>query len=249
MHHQLSRRHPTRSLATTATKPKPDRLNRIPRRLFRSRGRADSAGHTKPDTTAKHTDKPKVRGPIEFDSQKTPTESPSTPSGDEPATAETSQTETSSTPTSDSDRAPDSELKDAAYQSTGSSAFGRQIHGLIDDLVHQLVTALNGAGNRLTRTNRVDGAVIEWADARLIQHDLEAVVLQLIDGVLRRSDARRRGHSACHGSQRECNECSSRNCGKRQSIHLWCLPRLLLRTDGTPSGHRGLISETRSSAI
>ena len=67
-----------------------------------------------PDTTAKHTDKPKVRGPIEFDSQKTPTESPSTPSGDEPATAETSQTETSSTPTSDSDSAPDSELKDAA---------------------------------------------------------------------------------------------------------------------------------------
>ena len=29
---------------------------------------------TKPDTTAKHTDKPKVRGPIEFDSEETPTE-------------------------------------------------------------------------------------------------------------------------------------------------------------------------------
>src|SRR6478735_9478517 len=31
-----------------SNEPKPDRLNRIPRRLFRSRGRADSAGHTKP---------------------------------------------------------------------------------------------------------------------------------------------------------------------------------------------------------
>jgi hypothetical protein len=73
-----------------------------------------TARDKKPDTTAKHTDKPKVRGPIEFDSQKTPTESPSTPSGEEPTTAETSQTETSSTPTSDSDSAPDSEHMDAA---------------------------------------------------------------------------------------------------------------------------------------
>src|SRR4029078_10464190 len=115
--------------------------------------------------------------------------------------------------------------------------------GLIDDLVHQLITALNGAGNPLPRTNRVDGAVIEWAGAPPVQHDLEAVVLQLMDGVLRRSDARRRGLCARRKSQRQRNECSSRNCGKRQSFHLWCLPRLLLRTDGTPSGHRGLISE------
>ncbi len=69
---------------------------------------------TKPDTTEKHTDKPKVRGPIEFDSHKTLTESPSTPSGEEPTTAETSETETTSTSTSDSDSAQDSEHKDAA---------------------------------------------------------------------------------------------------------------------------------------
>jgi hypothetical protein len=62
----------------------------------------------------KEPNRPKVRGPIEFDAQKTPTESPSAPSGEPSATSETSATETNSKTASDSTNSPGSENKDAA---------------------------------------------------------------------------------------------------------------------------------------
>jgi hypothetical protein len=68
----------------------------------------------KPKPPAKEVDQPKVRGPIEFDSQKTPTESPSSSSGEQAATDDTSATETKSTTTPDSTSSPGSETKDAA---------------------------------------------------------------------------------------------------------------------------------------
>jgi hypothetical protein len=70
---------------------------------------------TKPEPPAKEPDQPEVRGPIEFDSQKTPTESPSAPSGEQSATSETSATETRTTAgASDPASSPASENKEAA---------------------------------------------------------------------------------------------------------------------------------------
>jgi hypothetical protein len=54
-----------------------------------------TAARTKPKPPAKQPDRPKVRGPIEFDLQKTPTESPSSASKEPSATSETSATEDS----------------------------------------------------------------------------------------------------------------------------------------------------------
>jgi hypothetical protein len=51
------------------------------------------AAEKKPKPPAKAADQPEVRGPIEFDSQKAPTESPSSPSGGQAATGDTSATE------------------------------------------------------------------------------------------------------------------------------------------------------------
>jgi hypothetical protein len=73
-----------------------------------------AAAEKKPKPPAKEADQPEVRGPIEFDSQKTPTESPSSPSGGQAATGDTSATETKSTTTPDSTSSPGSETKDAA---------------------------------------------------------------------------------------------------------------------------------------
>ena len=70
-----------------------------------------TATEKKPKPPAKQPDQPKVRGPIEFDSQKTPTESSSS---EESATSGTSATETDSTAASDSTSSPESENKDAA---------------------------------------------------------------------------------------------------------------------------------------
>jgi hypothetical protein len=73
-----------------------------------------AAAEKKPKPPAKDADQPKVHGPIEYDSQKTPTESPSSPSGGQAATGDTSATETKSTTTPDSTNSPGSETKDAA---------------------------------------------------------------------------------------------------------------------------------------
>ena len=61
-----------------------------------------AAAEKKPKPPANEADQPDVRGPIEFDSQKTPTESPSLPSGGQAATGDTSATETKTTTTPDS---------------------------------------------------------------------------------------------------------------------------------------------------
>ncbi len=71
------------------------------------------AKKTKP--SAKESDQPEVRRPIEFDSQNTPTESPSSPAAEQPAaTTETAETETKSTAASDPTGTPETEKKDAA---------------------------------------------------------------------------------------------------------------------------------------
>ena len=76
-----------------------------------------TAAGTKPKPPAKEPDQPKVRGPIEFDSQKKPTESPSSPSGKQSATSpatETNSTAASDSTSSDSTSSPGSENKEAA---------------------------------------------------------------------------------------------------------------------------------------
>jgi hypothetical protein len=73
-----------------------------------------AAAEKKPKPPAKEADQPEVRGPIEFDSQKTPTESPSSPSGGKAAAGDTSAAETKTTTTPDSTSSPGSEYKDAA---------------------------------------------------------------------------------------------------------------------------------------
>ena len=73
-----------------------------------------AAAEKKPKPPAKDADQPKVHGPIEYDSQKTPTESPSSTSGGKAADGDTSATETKSTTTPDSTNSPGSETKDAA---------------------------------------------------------------------------------------------------------------------------------------
>jgi hypothetical protein len=67
----------------------------------------------------KEPDPPKVRGPIEFDSQKTPKESPSAPSGEPSATSETSATETNSKTASDSTNSPGSRTRTPPNGSPG----------------------------------------------------------------------------------------------------------------------------------
>ena len=69
---------------------------------------------TKPEPPAKEPDQTKVRGPIEFDSQKTPTQSPSSPSEEQSAISEPPVTETNSAAASDSTSSSESENKDAA---------------------------------------------------------------------------------------------------------------------------------------
>lgn len=73
-----------------------------------------TAAEKKPKPAAKKPDQPTARGPIEFDSQKTPTETPSSPAGEQSATSETSATETSSTAAADPTGSSGSEKKDAA---------------------------------------------------------------------------------------------------------------------------------------
>jgi hypothetical protein len=76
---------------------------------------------TKPEPPAKKPDKPKVRGPIEVDSKKKPTESPSSPSNERSEAGETTAAETNSTAASDprsssgtEKRSSGTEKKDAA---------------------------------------------------------------------------------------------------------------------------------------
>jgi hypothetical protein len=69
---------------------------------------------TNPEPPAKEPDQTKVRGPIEFDSQKTLTESPSSPSEEQSAISEPPATKIDSTATSDSTSSSESENKDAA---------------------------------------------------------------------------------------------------------------------------------------
>jgi hypothetical protein len=83
-----------------------------------------AAAETKPKPATKKADQPKVRGPIEFDSEKTPTETSASPSVEQPATSETTAIETSaietsaietkSTAASEPTGSPASENKDAA---------------------------------------------------------------------------------------------------------------------------------------
>jgi hypothetical protein len=81
----------------------------------RSRAKAEpTTRDKKPEPPVKDPDKPKARGPIAFDSQKTPTESPPSPSGEPFATSEPSAPESKSTSTSDSADSAESVNKDAA---------------------------------------------------------------------------------------------------------------------------------------
>lgn len=68
----------------------------------------------KPEPPARKSEPPKTRGPIEFDSEKTTTEPPSSPTEHEPEDTETPAAESKQDSTSDSESSTESENKDAA---------------------------------------------------------------------------------------------------------------------------------------